>query len=376
MVGAYHGLVFKPFILSHLRAQPRFGTPPALSSGKEAGLAAIRGSRPASEFQRKETDPMLAPAIPRFIPHGEEGTRAGAGAFSSPAAGTTLPSHAESIHQLAHDARNVVSGLMLYCELLAAPGVLSKSHTHYAQDLQTIVQSVAQILERMGERMAAARNLNYSRDLPAAYPVPLPSLPVTDMADEIRHLHPLLAAIAGPAIRLSVATMPCPGRTALSVEDLTRILINLVRNAADAMPSGGSIRITAQYSDGLSFLESADAFAPPRSLVLTVSDNGPGIPEPLRERIFDRGFTTRSAKTSGSASQLSPQRRGIGLSIVRNLVEAAGGRVRATCAPIRGACFEITLPFLPDSITSGTCSTPLKSGFPADSQTSGCIELH
>src|SRR6202008_2447552 len=104
MVGAYPGLVFKPFILSHLRAQPRFGTPPALSSGKEAGLAAIRGSRPASGVQRKGTDPMPAPAIPRFSPHGEQRTRAGAGAFSTPATGTTRPSQAERSPQLAQEA--------------------------------------------------------------------------------------------------------------------------------------------------------------------------------------------------------------------------------------------------------------------------------
>jgi two-component system cell cycle sensor histidine kinase/response regulator CckA len=320
---------------------------------------------------------MPALAIPRFIPHGERGTRARAGVFSTSAPRTALGFHAGSPDELAHDARNIISGLMLYCELLAAPGVLSQSHSHYAQDLETIAQSAAQIIERL----AAAQKSNSSPDLPAASPVPLASVPVTDIADQLRHLQPLVAAIAGPAIRLSISTMPCAGRTALAIEDLTRILINLVRNAADAMPSGGNVRITAQYGDGLSFLESPlfespDAFAPARNIVLTVTDNGPGIPESLRDRIFDLGFSTRSTTPSDQGNWPSPPRRGIGLSIVRNLVEAAGGRVHATCAPGGGARFEIALPFLRDSITSGTCSRPPHSAFPADSHTAGCIELH
>jgi signal transduction histidine kinase len=339
--------------------------------------------------------PALAKAparLPRFVPHIHPGADAGAGSFSNPESihgphhdphqesrpalnAPAIAPPAESLDRLAHDARNILSGLMLYCDLLSAPGVLASRHNHYAQELQSIAKSAAQIMERMA---AAQPSAIEPPALPAASPTPLPAVPVTDAADELRHLQPLLAAIAGHAIQLSVATMPCPGRTALASEDLTRILINLVRNAADAMPAGGRIRITAQYGDGLGFAaarqaaECATEFVP-RSVLISVSDNGPGIPAELREQVFDIGFTTRESAPHWP----TPRRRGTGLSIVRNLIEAAGGTVRIAPVQPHGARFEISLPLtvaMEKPITSGTCAKPLTSPFADDSPVKGCIE--
>jgi signal transduction histidine kinase len=242
---------------------------------------------------------------------------------------------------------------MLYCELLAAPGILSKQYSHYARDLETIVQSAVQIVERL----AAAQTQRY---LPLSSAFRLSTVPVCDLASDLRQLQPLLASIAGPAIRLSIATLPCAGRIALSVEDLTRILVNLVRNAADAMPSGGRVRIAAQYGSA-------------RTVAITVTDDGPGIPEPLREQIFDLGFTTRHNREKAAWPAL--RRRGLGLSIVRNLVEAAGGTVHVSSPPTSGARFEIVLP-IAETITSGTCAMPPNSAFATDGHTTGCIECH
>jgi signal transduction histidine kinase len=236
---------------------------------------------------------------------------------------------------------------MLYCELLAFPGVLSKQHSHYAQDLATIVQSAAQIVERL----ATAHHQQAFPGLPASSTLPLDALAVCDLASDLRHLQPLLAAIAGPAIQLSIATLPCSGRTALGIEDLTRILVNLVRNAADTMPAGGHIHIAAQYGSPC---------GDTRTVALTVTDDGPGIPEPLRDHIFDLGFTTH--RTPAKSDWPTPRRRGLGLSIVRNLVEAAGGAVRVSSPPTRGARFEITVP-LAETITSGTYAVPPNGAF-------------
>lgn len=318
--------------------------------------------------------------FPRFVPHCDGATARAGTSFKPERKSELTPfprpnrptQQAESVDRLAHDARNVLSGLMLYSELLAEPGVLNAPHDHYAEELDGIVRTAARILEKIVAAVEREEPATRPETLPSTSAVSLAPVPVTDAAAELRRLQPLLAAMAGPAVKLSVATMPCAGRTALAVEDLTRVLINLVRNAADAMPYGGHVRVTAQYADGLSFAAPAPSskeISVPHGVLLTVSDDGPGVPEALREQVFDLGFSTRTEDASWPA----PRRRGIGLSIVRNLVKAAGGSVRLTASHASGARFEIVLP-LNDTVTSGTCAARPSRVFSADSGEEGRIE--
>ncbi len=273
--------------------------------------------------------------------------------------------------RLAHDARNVVSALKLYCELLSTPGVLSSEHRHRAQELEVIAGSAAQIIERMAQTQSAQSAAGQTLP-PQSISSPSEITSITDAADELRRLQPLLDAVAGPDISLSVAAMPCPGPIALTVEALTRILVNLVRNAVDAMPSGGHIRITAQYGDGLSFADLVHMRSEgPHNVLFSIADDGPGIPEAMREQIFEPGFTTRKQTNDWP----SPRRRGLGLKIVRNLVEEAGGMVRVAANPVRGTRFDIVVPLL-ETTPSELYSNSLNSTFPTEGRAKGCLECH
>ena len=152
---------------------------------------------------------------------------------------------------------------------------------------------------------------------------------------QCRQLERPLAALAGPQIHFEMECLSCCGGVRLSHEDLTRLLVNLTRNAAEAMPQG----------DGGSFLilrfRRVLCFSACRIRGLGFRD--------LIGRIFDAGFTTK--KRNGA-------NRGLGLSIVRRLTEAAGGNVRATAAPGGGTRFEVELPLI-------HCARA-NSGFPAD----------
>ncbi len=99
---------------------------------------------------------------------------------------------------------------------------------------------------------------------------------------------------------------------------LTQVLTNLLTNAYQAMPDGGTVRLTAGLEDG--------------TTVLSVDDEGPGIDDAVADRLFDPFVTTKDEGT------------GLGLAIVHRLVEAHGGQVTVENLPGEGARFSVRIP--------------------------------
>ncbi|MEA1832847.1 response regulator [Methylobacterium durans] len=106
---------------------------------------------------------------------------------------------------------------------------------------------------------------------------------------------------------------------------LNQVVMNILGNAADAMPEGGTIRVVTEST------EDTD--------VIRISDTGPGITEDLREKIFEPFFTT---KPVGSGT-------GLGLAIAYSVVQAHSGSLTVETAPGGGACFVIGIPRQADS---------------------------
>ena len=108
-------------------------------------------------------------------------------------------------------------------------------------------------------------------------------------------------------------------------KEILQIAINLVMNAAQAMPDGGDITLATACNRDM--------------VALSVGDRGPGVPEGIRPRIFDPFFTT---KPTGVGT-------GLGLSICYRIAEKLGGRITYAPRPGGGALFTVTLPAAPDS---------------------------
>jgi two-component system cell cycle sensor histidine kinase/response regulator CckA len=271
------------------------------------------------------------------------------------------PGEAPVLAGIAHDARNLVTAMGLCAELVSEPGVLAPQHGHFAAEIRSLAEASGRLVQRLAALAATETTPQFEEPAEA---------PIDDLAESVRQLGNLLSAIAGPVVEMQIASLPCPGRLRLSEESLTRILVNLVRNAADAMPTGGRIRMTTQLGGGRSFLwtvdneellneEEAARFwgelggggkEDAAEVLLTVEDDGPGIPAEFLERVFEAGFSTRHA---GRAWPETPH-HGLGLSIVRALVEKAGGRVKAAASPRGGTRMEIALPIT--GVTAGLLS--------------------
>ncbi len=102
-------------------------------------------------------------------------------------------------------------------------------------------------------------------------------------------------------------------------QHLSSVLVNLLQNAREALDGRGVIEITTRYGDD-------------DSIIITIADNGPGIPPDKIDKIFEAYFTTRAKGT------------GLGLAIVKHNSEMYGGTVTVKSEPGKGSCFTLEFP--------------------------------
>jgi signal transduction histidine kinase len=265
----------------------------------------------------------------------------------------TLRTSGESLAEVAHDARNMVTALGLYCDLLEEPGVLAAPFLHYGGELRLVAAASRRLVEKLmaldsreAPASASAGGALRGREGLPPEEAPggigqnrrwdlLPAEAIQNLAGELLASRNLLAALAGPSIVLTIDAQGGARPVSLTGENLTRVLVNLVKNAAEAMPGGGRIH--------LALCESAGEPDTGPWLTLTVEDNGPGIARNTLDRVFEPGYTTHR-KAVESSGVWPATHRGLGLSISRSIVEAAGGRIRAENRPQAGARFVIGLP--------------------------------
>jgi signal transduction histidine kinase len=155
-------------------------------------------------------------------------------------------------------------------------------------------------------------------------------VPVTQLFERLRHRH--AQGLAQKRITLDTSEDPEGLALRADAKRLEQALQNLVANAARHTPEDGRITVSAQRVDaGIRFV---------------VEDTGPGIPPEHLDRVFDRFYKVDVSRT-GTAL---PSGSGLGLSIVRAIVERHGGRIGVSNAPGSGARFEITLPDPPTGL--------------------------
>jgi PAS domain S-box-containing protein len=218
---------------------------------------------------------------------------------------------------VAHDFNNMLTAIEGYSELLLgelAPG--TSQHLHAAQ------------IKRASEQAATL-----PRQLLAFGRRQMLEPSVVDLRDVVRGIDELLRQLVSERIKLEFEWRDA-AHAYVDADKLEQALINLVLNARDAMPGGGSLTIsidTRLVDDDLAAEHGVDAGS---YSTITVSDTGLGIDADVIGKIFDPFFTTKPA---GLGS-------GLGLASVYGTVDQSGGFVLVASEPSKGSSFEILLP--------------------------------
>ena len=220
---------------------------------------------------------------------------------------------------VAHDFNNVLTAISGNCDLL----LLRKDASHPDfSDLTQIKQNANRAVTLVRQLLAFSRKQTLQPKL----------LSIQDVVSDTLYL---LDRLIGENITLSLDHGRDLGSVRADHQQLEQALMNLVVNARDAMPEGGSIVITTKNRRLTEDEQHLGVTIPPGDYVLiSVSDNGSGIDQQVMDKVFDPFFTTKAV---GEGT-------GLGLSTVYGIVKQSGGYIYAENQADGGARFTILLP--------------------------------
>ncbi len=212
---------------------------------------------------------------------------------------------------IAHDFKNLLMTLRIYGRLLSTRADLPADARDQAHEIVTATDRGTELARQLME---------FARPTFAA-PTAL------DLAAATADFLPALQATAGPRHKVRFTGARASGRVMLEKAQYERLLSNVVANAAEAMPEGGTIKVrlapvrlrTSPQGGG-------------RFMTVEVTDKGAGMDEATLARVFEPYFTTK------------PKGTGLGLPIVQQIVSRVGGFVRVESAPGAGTTVRMYFP--------------------------------
>ena len=227
---------------------------------------------------------------------------------------------------VAHDINNAIAPVALYTESLleGEPG-LSDRARHYLQVIQRSIDDVAETVVHMREfsrpQPAETRRSTLTLNTLVQQVVEITRARWRDMPQQ-------------SGIVVNVRTELADGLPALQASDseIREALTNLVFNAVDALPQGGTITLRTRHEGEQGTSGSAGA----GQLILEVADDGLGMDEATRHRCLEPYFTTKGERGTG-----------LGLSMVYGTVQRLGGRIAIDSQPGQGTTVRLVLPVEP-----------------------------
>ncbi len=223
---------------------------------------------------------------------------------------------------IAHDFQNVLTAILAHTEVL-------RRHVSTDDFGKRRIKTIEDAAKRAGQMISKLLSFARKESLELA-PTDLNSV-VEDAVDLLGR------ALIEQNVKLRIKLDS--GRPLITGDGihLEQVLANLVMNAADAMPGGGTITISTSCREiGPESREAAPYLPAGKYAFLSVTDTGTGIPREIVDRIFDPFFTTKPA---GKGT-------GLGLAIVYGIVKSHNGEIRVQSRDQEGTTFEIYIPIL------------------------------
>lgn len=219
---------------------------------------------------------------------------------------------------VAHEFNNVLMGMQPFAELIqrpdATPQVISRGATHIANSIQRGKQIVLEIL-----RFTQAH---------------VPVTASVDLGEWWESFSAEAEAVLGNTISVQ-STIPARGLHVVTDRaQLSQVMLNLVTNARDAMPTGGTFFVEARQPEPDTSFAFGVVPDPARYVQISVNDTGTGMSAEVMERIFEPLFTF--GKSGGT---------GLGLAVAHQVLTQQGGHIFVESEPDRGTTFHLFLPF-------------------------------
>jgi PAS domain S-box-containing protein len=225
-----------------------------------------------------------------------------------------------------HDFNNLLTGVMLYCDLLLSGLDPQDRRRRYAEEIRGAIIQATGLVQQL---------LVFARPQPSQ----IRTLSLNQIAASMQDL---LTRLIGENIILDLRLDPQLGMVRIDPAQAQQILLNLVLNARDALPEGGRITVQTNNCKFQPMNGTASNAVNFPCVLLVVSDNGRGMDAKTRKRLFEPFFTTKS---SGKGT-------GLGLTTVRNIVTTNRGLIHVESESGCGTRVMILLPRTSGSVVS------------------------
>lgn len=223
------------------------------------------------------------------------------------------------VQTVSHDLKNPLTFMSGYVAMLPMAGDLNEKQTYYIEKINNGIEQMTQLVADLLDLGRIEAGVDFNRVM-----ISVPTL-LTSITDEYwQHAH-----MAGVKLKLELdPNLPqIRGDMAL----LKQAITNLVANGIKYAPKSGDLFLRAKESNG--------------DVVISVKDNGPGIPEKDQIRLFEKFYRVKQPGTE------SIKGSGLGLAIVKSVAERHGGRAGCYSKKGQGATFYISLPSQKKTVT-------------------------